>query len=90
MKIQSIISAILLTVAVAPLAKADTYMETEVSPLPVERREVTTTIQSAPLVEKEIVPAPAPMIITPPANNETVVVKKHSHHLLNLGLVKVF
>ena len=89
MKVQLLISAVVLMAAIAPSAKADTYMETEVSqPLPIEStREIRTTIEHTPVVQEEVV---RPTIITPPANNETIVVKKHSHHLINLGVVKVF
>jgi hypothetical protein len=88
MKVQLFISTIVLMAAIAPSAKADTYMETEVSrPLPLESREIRTTIERTPVIQEEVV---RPTIVTPPANNETIVVKKHSHHLLNLGVVKVF
>jgi len=86
MKVQLLTSAVVLMAAIAPAAKADTYMETEVSqPLPLESREIRTTIERTPVIKEEVV---RPTIVTPPA--ETIVVKKHSHHLLNLGVVKVF
>jgi hypothetical protein len=66
---------------------ADSYSTittTESAPL-VER---TATVQSAPAVIRE---EAAPVIVEPPANNTTIIKKKtHAHHLLNLGVVKVF
>jgi len=64
---------------------ADTYstVTTESGPL-VER---TTTVESSPTVVRD----ERPIIVEPPANNTTIIKKKtHAHHLLNLGVVKVF
>jgi hypothetical protein len=89
MKVQLFISAAVMMAALAPSAMADTYMETtDVSqPLPMESREIRTTIEHTPVINQEVV---RPTIVTPPP--ETIIVKKktHAHHLLNLGLVKVF
>jgi hypothetical protein len=71
-------------------AIADTYStETTTTDLaqPMTETRETRTIETSPsptVVREE------PVIINQPAEKETVVVKKHSHHLLNLGVVKVF
>jgi hypothetical protein len=88
MKVQLFISAAVMMAALAPSAMADTYMETtDVSqPLPMETREIRTTIEHTPVINEEVV-RPTTTIVQP---TETVIVKKHSHHLIKVGPVKVF
>jgi hypothetical protein len=79
------LGAVAVTGLTVPAANADTYssVTTSTSPMETETRE-TRTIETSPTVIEE-----RPVIVTPPAN-ETVIVKKKSHHLIKVGPVKVF
>jgi hypothetical protein len=68
-----------------PAVYADTYSSvTTTDSMPLER---TTTVETSPTIVRE----ERPVIVEPPANNTTIIKKKsHAHHLLNLGVVKVF
>jgi hypothetical protein len=74
----------------APAVKADTYSSvtttnSDALEPSVTRETRTMTTDSAPMT---VVREAPPVVITQP--EKTVIVKKHPHHLLNLGVVKVF
>jgi hypothetical protein len=81
------LGAIAVTGFSAPAANADTYssVTTSSGPMETETRETrtTTSVETPTVIEER------PVIVTPPAN-ETVIVKKKSHHLVKVGPVKVF
>jgi len=71
-------------------AIADTYStETTTTDLaqPMTETRETRTIETAP---STTVVREQPVIINQPAEKEIVVVKKHQHHLIKVGPVKVF
>lgn len=78
----------------APAVKADSYSSvttTTQESLPVSdvTGSYTTTVEAVPTPVTVI--REQPVIISQPASPEIVVVKEHRHHhLINLGLVKVF
>lgn len=80
--------AVAVTSLVTPAANADTYstVTTESGPLMETRTTRSTeTLESPPAVIEE-----RPVIVTPPATHDTIIVKKRSHHLIKVGPVKVF
>jgi hypothetical protein len=66
---------------------ADTY-ETVQTTSPMSSMETTrtTVTDTAPIIRE------TPVVVTPPANNETVIVKEKEkrHHLLNVGVPLLF
>ncbi|HEY9677760.1 MAG TPA: hypothetical protein V6C76_07110 [Drouetiella sp.] len=95
MKVQAVITLCALASIsfAAPQAKADTYMTTTTSEgFPSTITETRETTIAAPVT---VAPAPVvirdnPVIVAPPSREVVVVKKRGSHHLLNLGVVKVF
>ena len=93
MKLQALLllSAVCAAGLYAPAANADSYSSmttTEESRPVTEMSETrTTTVESAPSSTTVIREQP---VIVQPANTEVIVVKKHQHHLIHIGPVKVF
>ncbi len=93
MNLQAILvfGAVVSTTLFAPAVSADTI--TSVTTTSAEAQPTTvletrsTTIETAPVT----VIREQPVVLVQPASREVIVIKKkHSHHLINIGPVKVF
>jgi len=81
--------ALLATTSIgAQSALADTYESVQTtSPMSSMETTRTTLTDTSPVIRE------TPVIVTPAANNETVIIKEKQqkrHHLLNIGVPKLF